>query len=241
MNGLVLAGVGDALDGAKDPVAVVLAMCEQALAVLQRVASVVEARDVLAACSLLEHAVKVRDLNNDAVTAASTLRIRAERRVGELLAEQRQRGERAARGRPKNITDGDVFPTLADQGLTLNESAKYQRLAAAPEPEFEKAIEKVTKKAHEQRIQVTRDAVMREIDPASDRRPSDAFKDVDAFKSACDKLDRLTGPALDALRWKQFPGGDVPYPALMAVAVLLSIQSARVALDRVEAELRRTR
>jgi hypothetical protein len=73
------------------------------------------------------------------------LRIRAERRVGELLAAQAEPGERQSVGRPKKVTDADHFPKprLADQVVTKNESSAYQKLAAVDEPTFEKAIDQV--------------------------------------------------------------------------------------------------
>src|SRR5207244_11155703 len=86
------------LDRASDPLAAVLSMCEAGRAALVQAASVVEAKEVLSAISTLEHAVKIRDMNQEAAVAASTLRIRAERRVGELLAQQAESKERQTRG-----------------------------------------------------------------------------------------------------------------------------------------------
>jgi len=72
---------------------------------------VTEAKDVLAAISTLEHAVKVRDMNQQSVIAASTLRIRAERRVGELIASQE-----LTPGPRKLLPDGKQLPTISTQG-----------------------------------------------------------------------------------------------------------------------------
>lgn len=70
------------------------------------------------------------------VVAASTNRIRAERRVGELLREQAEKGERRPRGvsqvhKNDHVVGGDMMapPTVAEQGLTRDESSTYQKLA----------------------------------------------------------------------------------------------------------------
>jgi hypothetical protein len=79
----------------------------------------------------------------------AAIRIRAERRLGELLKEMAERGERhsgaskiAGPGRGKAIDDvhGFSLPTLSDLGISPDESSRCQRLADIPEEEFEKAI-----------------------------------------------------------------------------------------------------
>jgi hypothetical protein len=77
------------------------------------------------------------------------MRLRAERRMGELLRSQ----ELSNGGRPKNqsstndqFSNGnqsnvdDQFPTLAQLGVTKDQSSQWQRLAAIPEESFEEAI-----------------------------------------------------------------------------------------------------
>jgi len=220
------------IERAADPLAAVLQMCEQGRAALVRAVSVVEAREVLAAISTLEHAVKVRDMNQEAVIAASTLRIRAERRVGELLAAQATAKIRPL-GRPSKASSAS---RLSDQGITWDESSNYQRLAAAPPEKFERAIGAVAETARTKRAQVTREGVMRELDPAGGRTPSDSWKDADHFKSACERLVALADAAVAAIRWKHFPGPEAG--ALGTTAMLLAIHNARAVLDRVEKELR---
>jgi hypothetical protein len=73
------------------------------------------------------------------------IRIRAERRCGELLKEMGEKGERNRRGgnhgnqHQKLAKSHDVIlpPTLSDLGISPNESSKYQQLAAIPEKKFE--------------------------------------------------------------------------------------------------------
>ena len=58
--------------------------------------------------------------------------MRAERRCGELLRDSAARGERATPG--LNVERYDIDkPTLADIGLTRDQSSRYQQLAAMPD------------------------------------------------------------------------------------------------------------
>jgi hypothetical protein len=218
------------LDRTDDPLAAVLAMCEQGRSALVRAASVTEAKEILSAISTLEHAVKVRDMNQEAVVAASTLRIRAERRVGELLAEQNIKP-----GPRELLPSGEQLPTLEEQGISHNESSKFQRLAAAPAAKFERAVDKVVQHAEATGSAVTREAVMREIAPKSIETPADAWKDGDRFKSACDRVGQLKELAVKAIRFGHFPGSEES--DLITTATLLSLRTAREAINEVERTL----
>ena len=73
---------------------------------------------------------------------AAIIRVRAERRCGELLAEM----DKAKGGRPieNRSHDSTGFvaetKTLSDLGITKDQSSKWQKLAAVPEAEFEAAV-----------------------------------------------------------------------------------------------------
>ena len=76
------------------------------------------------------------------VAWATEIKLRAERRTGELLRETAKTGERrtAAHGRPrKGSSAEEAFKatTLKTLGLTENQSSDWQQLAAIPAPEFE--------------------------------------------------------------------------------------------------------
>ena len=58
---------------------------------------------------------------------ATEIKVRTERRCGELLRDSAARGERSTGGKPSN--DATVT-TLADIGLTRDQSSRYQQLAA---------------------------------------------------------------------------------------------------------------
>jgi hypothetical protein len=71
---------------------------------------------------------------------AAEIRIRAERRAGELLFDMQTTGQRQAkeRGRPKKVSSPTTLPTL---GITRDQSSKWQRLARMiDDATFDKAV-----------------------------------------------------------------------------------------------------
>lgn len=81
--------------------------------------------------------------NFEAEAQLSAIRMRAERRAGELLIQMAAKRERQTGGgdttkAPHN--DNGVLPTISDLGVTTNESSAWQRLAKIPRSEFEKAL-----------------------------------------------------------------------------------------------------
>lgn len=77
--------------------------------------------------------------DSELIQYATEIKVRAERRCGELLAST----ERAPAGRPSANTSNrttDSPPTLAEMGLTRDESSRYQQLAAMPAEHFETAV-----------------------------------------------------------------------------------------------------
>ncbi len=83
------------------------------------------------------HQSKNRQLEID----AAEIRIRAERRLGQLIAEQKETVGLATGGRPMKetpaATEGVLSPTLADIGVDYKLSAHSQKVAAILEAEFE--------------------------------------------------------------------------------------------------------
>jgi hypothetical protein len=69
--------------------------------------------------------------NTEAEARACEIRLRAERKAGQLL---QQDTERAGKGRPPKMS---CATTLSDLGISRDQSARWQQLADVPEDQFE--------------------------------------------------------------------------------------------------------
>jgi hypothetical protein len=106
-----------------------------ALAEAHRVDEVKDIRDKAEAMAAYARQAKDSEL----IQYATEIKVRAERRCGELLKATADAGERATRG--VNVERYDIDkPTLSDMGLTRDESSRYQQLAAMPAEHFETAV-----------------------------------------------------------------------------------------------------
>lgn len=106
------------------------------LAEAHRVDEVKDLRDKAEAMAAYARQAKDTEL----IQYATEIKVRAERRCGELLRSTAATSERATQGRPPKTSNDTTFSTLADMGLTRDESSRYQRLAAMPEEHFETAV-----------------------------------------------------------------------------------------------------
>ncbi len=109
------------------------AMC-QAIAACHGVDEVKELRNKARAIEVYAKQAQ----NFDAERKAAEIRIRAERRTGELLIEMKDNGQRDAGGRGR-IESRDTTQ-LKDFGISRNQSSKWQQLAAVPAEDFERAV-----------------------------------------------------------------------------------------------------
>src|SRR3990172_7122669 len=110
---------------------------EEARRALQQAVKPIQAKSIRDKVMALEvYARQAQD--HDLEVWAAELRVRAERRMGELLEETpKHRG-----GRPKNGTVViDVAATLEKLGITKKQSALAQKLAAIPPDDFEAYIQ----------------------------------------------------------------------------------------------------
>jgi len=108
----------------------------RALAAAHRVDEVKAIRDKAEAVRVYAKQAGDYDLQNQ----ACEIRIRAERRAGELLVDMQTSGERQAkeRGRPKKVSSPTTLPKL---GITRDQSSKWQRLARMiDDATFDKAV-----------------------------------------------------------------------------------------------------
>ncbi|MBC8724549.1 hypothetical protein F6X37_24060 [Paraburkholderia sp. 31.1] len=126
-----------------------VAMCT-AIAECHRVDEVKDLRDKALAFEVYARQAK----NTDAERKACAIRLRAERRAGTLLTELAQ-AELRAMPKTANPTGktlvvgndkGSSVATLADLGVTRDQSSKWQKLATIPEREFEDALRDPAKK-----------------------------------------------------------------------------------------------
>lgn len=136
-----------------------------ALAEAKAVDEVKKIRDAASAMKAYAMQAKDKQLEVD----ASEIRIRAERRLGEMIRAQKE-GPGLNQGAAGSIVTGservpvkDMRPTLADVGIDKKLSARSQAIASIPEEEFEETLaehrieqeavtfstmEKLAKKAH---------------------------------------------------------------------------------------------
>lgn len=102
---------------------------------LAQARDLLEVKDFCDKAAAVEHYLKQRDDAGEAAIDAAELRLRAERRLGELLAETvDHKGGRPAKN---PITVIGLIP----DGINQNQSTRYQQAAKVPEEQFEAHIE----------------------------------------------------------------------------------------------------
>jgi len=134
----------------------------------------------IAVCSKVDEAKDIRDKaraleayakqarNTEAERKAGEIRLRAERRAGELLREMKQNGTRHGRGGNQKSKSGSATLKLPDIGISKDQSSQWQKLAEIPEQEFENEISKPGPKPTTEGLLVSRhmrDHPMPQMDP----------------------------------------------------------------------------
>ncbi len=95
-----------------------------------------EIKDIRDKAMALEHYCRqANDMESERKCIA--IRIRAERRVGQLLKEMEQRGTREGRGGDRRSKSKSRATTLNDLGVSKDQSSQWQKLADVPEDKFE--------------------------------------------------------------------------------------------------------
>jgi N6-adenosine-specific RNA methylase IME4 len=114
-----------------------LALLEQAQAAIEEATTVKSAKEIRDRAEALEVYAKRVEYGGILQKRCTEIKLRAERKAGELLREVVRRG---GDRRSKVTPDDHAPPTLTDLGVSKNESAKWQRIASMPETEFEEAV-----------------------------------------------------------------------------------------------------
>lgn len=93
-----------------------------------------EAIRIADAAEAYRYMMKMSGASEEAQREASGLKLRAERRAGELLKKLPE-----TRGQHKK-SDGETFPTYAEQGIDKRVAARCQKIASIPEERFEEFL-----------------------------------------------------------------------------------------------------
>lgn len=111
------------------------AMC-RAIEACHSVDEVKQIRDKALALATYAHQAQ----NTEAERKATEIRLRAERKAGEILIEMKERGERQKPGEYQKSSDTILAPTLSELGISPDQSSKWQQLAVVPDHQFESAL-----------------------------------------------------------------------------------------------------
>ena len=157
------------LAAAPDGATFVLIALDRARQWLVTAGSIEEVNELRARAEAVRVYTRQAELGKEAENAAAEIRLRAERRVGELLREM----PRNVGGRPTETCRDDRQVSLGQLGVSRDESSAFQRMAAIPENDFEGRL--TTAK---QNGRLSRAAVLRDEDAEERRRAREEF---DAF------------------------------------------------------------
>jgi hypothetical protein len=227
----------DQLATLPDPETAALALIERGRSAIAEAQTLEDAQSVFAQTKVLQAATEAVKLTRETIVAASAVRVRAERRVGQLLAQTPKATGGLLRGTvavPREM-QGE---TLADLGVTKKESAQAQRLAALPEEKFEAAVETVQRQAAETGGHVTTGAVLRAADPAAAKRPEERWLEADRFIDRCGQMADDGADVLATVRFGRYPGDQ---DALVYNSALRQVARLRDTLVAIHEEIERRR
>ena len=125
---------------------------DQAYNALMEAKTIDEIKQVRDQAEALRLYMKQQSQSLDMQNACAEIKLRAERKAGELLRDMpKQDG-----GRPKKtgnmvlpVSEENHPPKLEDIGITKMQSSRFQAIASIPEEEFEEAIEETKREKDE--------------------------------------------------------------------------------------------
>jgi hypothetical protein len=164
---------------------------------------------------------------------AAEIRIRAERKLGELIAEQK-RGAGLAKPGPKSVPTGNRIPTLAEAGIDKKLSSRAQKMAAVPADEFEAEVGE-----WRQRVQAENARVTTRLEKAAERaavkQPEPQADDGPTLSELVDELQRENETLRKQLEAIQSELPDADLRQQLARSVQLASHARReqgIAMDR---------
>jgi N6-adenosine-specific RNA methylase IME4 len=127
---------------------------EKARALLSKSKDLVEIRELKDKAKTVEVYLRAKNAAVEAQQDAAEIRLRAERRLGELIADMpKAKGGGDTRGAAGAKSTGTRArpvvpqpPTLADRGIRKQDAAKFQQLAAIPVKKFDALLDVTRKK-----------------------------------------------------------------------------------------------
>ncbi len=159
---------------------------EQARLFLMRSRDIDEVKDFADKADAIARYQRSREAAEESGIIAAEIAVRAKRRLGELVAE-------LPKAKPPGKKIGNTLspissriPTLADHGISKEDSSRWQRLAAVPEDKFEEALAE----SREDKKPITVAAVQRlaPAKPAHPRAPVEKKFDLAAVVLRCSEF-----------------------------------------------------
>jgi len=128
-----------------------LSIARQMLAEAKSLDDILNIRDIAEAARVYAQAARLGLENQN---EAAEIKIRAERRAGEMLAQMPKNkgadGSIVTGSTMEQVTVMDSTPTLADLGIERKQSFRWQMIASLPEDEFEEHIQETKAEGKEQ-------------------------------------------------------------------------------------------
>jgi hypothetical protein len=217
-----------------------LAQIQEATRLLAEARSLDEIKHIHAMAQAAEQYARAERLGREAEGYAREVRIRAARKAGVILREMADRGERITPQTTRDqVTRDNLIPTLNDLGVTKAQSARWQRIAVLPKPEFEVRLNDGWGETALARLGIKAPAPLRDLRNEHGKRNGWTQKQsLRGLQQAAVQLQGLA-EALDGRLlgdWSRLYGVEEARPFFEVLEVSLSVVGAR--LKRVASERR---